>query len=205
MTSSADKENYDLVIEGTGLTESLLAAAASWTGKRVLHIDENSFYGSHWAAVSIDQVDTWIQDKSDIGTIPLFILAKPFCLEDALYHFATLKRLPISTFSHPSRLQASRAYSLDLSPHLLYCSSDLVSCLAKTKLSQYLEFKALEHIFIFQRDANDSLTLQKVPSSREDVFTSSLSLQEKRKLMKFLNYTLSLTSTGSSAFTSVLI
>lgn len=30
--------------------------------------------------------------------------------------------------------------------------------------------------------------LEKVPSSREDVFTSTLSLQEKRKLMKFLNY-----------------
>jgi Rab proteins geranylgeranyltransferase component A len=36
----------------------------------------------------------------------------------------------------------------------------------------------------------EGVTLEKVPSSREDVFTSSLTLQEKRKLMKFLNYCL---------------
>jgi RAB protein geranylgeranyltransferase component A len=40
--------------------------------------------------------------------------------------------------------------------------------------------------------------LEKVPSSREDVFTSSLSLQEKRKLMKFLNFATSTESFGTS-------
>jgi RAB protein geranylgeranyltransferase component A len=97
----------------------------------------------------------------------------------------------VSSLSHPSPLQASRAYSLDLSPHLLYCSSELVRCLANSKLSQYLEFKALEHIYIYQRDGDGELNLHKVPSSREHIFTSSLSLQKKRKLMKFLNYALS--------------
>jgi Rab proteins geranylgeranyltransferase component A len=119
-------------------------------------------------------------------------------LDTVPYRSATLSRLPTSTLSNPSRLQASRAYSLDLSPHLLYCSSDLVSCLANTKLSQYLEFKALEHIFIFQEGNQSEITLHKVPSSREDIFTSDLSLPEKRKLMKFLNYVLNTESTGMS-------
>ena len=117
-------------------------------------------------------------------------------LEGMPYNSAKLQRLPISTLSHPSRLQAARAYSLELAPHLLYCSSDLVSCLADTRLSQYLEFKALEHIFIFQNGPDIEKDLQKVPSSREDVFTSPLSLQEKRKLMKFLNFALNLESFG---------
>src|SRR5271156_4359381 len=63
---TADDE-YDLVIEGTGLTESILAAAASWVGKRVLHVDANTFYGSHWAALSLNQIDTWAQNNSGKG------------------------------------------------------------------------------------------------------------------------------------------
>jgi len=62
-------------------------------------------------------------------------------------------------------------------------------------LSTYLEFKALEYIAILHGGENAQNTgtsgrLDKVPSSREDVFTSDLTLQQKRKLMKFLNYAL---------------
>jgi RAB protein geranylgeranyltransferase component A len=71
-----------------------------------------------------------------------------------------------------------------------------VSCLANTKLSEYLEFKALEHIFILQKDQEQVVRLQKVPSSREDIFTSSLSLHDKRRLMKFLTYFLSIENEG---------
>jgi hypothetical protein len=120
--------------------------------------------------------------------------------DDFPHSSAVLKRLPTSTLLHPSRLQSSRSYAIDLSPHLLYCSSDLVLCLANTRLSQYLEFKALEHICILQRSHGNggALTLEKVPSSREDVFTSTtLSLQEKRKLMKFLNNSVNLETIGS--------
>jgi Rab proteins geranylgeranyltransferase component A len=67
--TTAEEENYDVVIEGTGLTESILAAAAAWADKKVLHIDKNTFYGSHWAALSIDQLDTWVQKNSGKGTI----------------------------------------------------------------------------------------------------------------------------------------
>jgi RAB protein geranylgeranyltransferase component A len=67
--SPAEDENYDLVIEGTGLTESILAAAASWVGKKVLHVDKNSFYGSHWAALSLNEIDVWAQNNVGAGTV----------------------------------------------------------------------------------------------------------------------------------------
>ena len=66
--SAAEDESYDLVIEGTGLTQSILAAAASWAGKKVLHIDKNTFYGSHWAALSLNEIDVWAQDNTGAGT-----------------------------------------------------------------------------------------------------------------------------------------
>ena len=46
MTDLPEDNRYDLVIEGTGVTESILAAATAWAGKRVLHVDPNAFYGS---------------------------------------------------------------------------------------------------------------------------------------------------------------
>jgi len=64
-----EEENFDLVIEGTGLPESILAAAASWIGKKVLHIDKNTYYGAEWAALSIDQLDTWVEQYAAEGIL----------------------------------------------------------------------------------------------------------------------------------------
>ena len=69
--SAGEDDKYDLVIEGTGLTESILSAAASWAGKKVLHVDKNDFYGSHWAAFSLDQIDAWAQDNVGSGNLAI--------------------------------------------------------------------------------------------------------------------------------------
>jgi len=65
-----EEERYDLVIEGTGLTESILAAAAAWAGKTVLHVDRNTYYGSQWAALSIDQLDRWVEEHASECAYP---------------------------------------------------------------------------------------------------------------------------------------
>lgn len=44
-------KNFDVIVCGTGLTESLLAAAFSRNGLSVLHIDPNQFYGGEWASL----------------------------------------------------------------------------------------------------------------------------------------------------------
>lgn len=41
------EQDFDFVVLGTGLTESILAAALSIAGAKVLHLDPNPFYGSH--------------------------------------------------------------------------------------------------------------------------------------------------------------
>lgn len=41
---------FDLIVVGTGLTESIVSAAASRIGKSVLHIDSNDYYGEQWAS-----------------------------------------------------------------------------------------------------------------------------------------------------------
>ena len=67
--SPGEDDKYDLVIEGTGLTESILSAATSWAGKKVLHVDKNDFYGSHWGALSLNELDAWAQGNTGSGIV----------------------------------------------------------------------------------------------------------------------------------------
>jgi len=58
---------YDVIVIGTGMTESIVAAAASRIGKRVLHLDSNEYYGGMWAAFNFDGLQKWLaecQNKS---------------------------------------------------------------------------------------------------------------------------------------------
>ena len=41
---------------GTGLTECVLSGLLSMEGKKVLHLDRNSYYGGECASLSLSQV-----------------------------------------------------------------------------------------------------------------------------------------------------
>ena len=49
------KPEYDLIVLGTGLVESIVACAASRCGKSVLHLDKNNFYGRECTSSPLDQ------------------------------------------------------------------------------------------------------------------------------------------------------
>lgn len=58
----------DVVILGTGLQESIIAAACSRIGQRVLHLDSRNYYGGNWASFTFSGLQTWIEDsqKEDV-------------------------------------------------------------------------------------------------------------------------------------------
>jgi Rab proteins geranylgeranyltransferase component A len=57
---------FDLVVVGTGFSESVIAAAASRVGKTVLHVDENEYYGGFWSSFSLDAFLSHLESsKSD--------------------------------------------------------------------------------------------------------------------------------------------
>ncbi|XP_051003901.1 rab proteins geranylgeranyltransferase component A 2 [Acomys russatus] len=60
----ADKlpTEFDVVVIGTGLPESILAAACSRGGQRVLHVDSRSYYGGNWASFSFTGLLSWLKD-----------------------------------------------------------------------------------------------------------------------------------------------
>ncbi|XP_019572992.2 rab proteins geranylgeranyltransferase component A 1 [Rhinolophus sinicus] len=60
---------FDVIVIGTGLPESIIAAACSRSGQRVLHVDSRSYYGGNWASFSFSGLLSWLreyQDNSDI-------------------------------------------------------------------------------------------------------------------------------------------
>jgi RAB protein geranylgeranyltransferase component A len=49
-------EEYDAIILGTGLKECILSGVLSVEGKKVLHMDRNSYYGAESASLNLNQV-----------------------------------------------------------------------------------------------------------------------------------------------------
>ncbi|XP_054902602.1 rab proteins geranylgeranyltransferase component A 1 [Poeciliopsis prolifica] len=56
---------FDIVILGTGLVESVVAAACSRVGQRVLHLDRRSYYAANWASFTFNGLLTWIQEQNE--------------------------------------------------------------------------------------------------------------------------------------------
>jgi len=110
---------------------------------------------------------------------------------------------PDSSDNLSSRLSFSRAYTLSLSPQLIYTRSDLLPKFVSSKLYRQLEFQAVGSWWIYAAPDTASRTaeqkvdrlkqekglLKLVPNGREDVFADkSLDLRAKRSLMKFLRF-----------------
>lgn len=80
-------EEYDVVVCGTGLSECILSGLLSQEGKRVLHIDRNSYYGDEGASLNLTSL--WklfrpgVEPPKDLGSnrdwnvdlIPKFVMA----------------------------------------------------------------------------------------------------------------------------------
>lgn len=47
---------YDVIVLGTGLKECVLSGLMSCAGKKVLHLDRNSYYGGESASLNLDQL-----------------------------------------------------------------------------------------------------------------------------------------------------
>lgn len=82
------------------------------------------------------------------------------------------------------KLSFPRAYTLTLSPQIIYTKSKLLSQLVSSKVYRQLEFQAVGNWWIF-----DEKVLRRLPNGREDIFQDkSIDNKSKRGLMKFLKF-----------------
>ncbi|KAG6014828.1 hypothetical protein E4U43_006081 [Claviceps pusilla] len=173
MESLSDTK-WDVVISGTGLQQSLLALALSRSGKNVLHVDANDYYGGTEAALSLQDADEW---------------AEKYAAVDGHEPFAAAR---VSKDGDGDGLAASRSYSIALAPQLIHTRSELLNQLVASKAFRQIEFQAVGSFFIFQPGSELSEPmLSRIPSTREDVFSNkAIPTRAKRSLMKFLKFVL---------------
>lgn len=145
----------------------LIPRALARAGKTLLHVDSNDFYGGHWAALSLDD---------------LTALAEMKCMVDSNPYRDVVVQMD------RSKLAFSRAYAIELSPHMFYANSEMAGLLVASKVYNYLEFKAFSNFYILEETSS---RLSRVPSSKEDIFTSpAIDLIAKRHLMRFMKFAL---------------
>ncbi|KAK6480435.1 rab proteins geranylgeranyltransferase component A 2-like [Huso huso] len=53
---------FEVLIVGTGLPESIIAAACSRIGQKVLHVDRSAYYGGNWASFTFSGLLSWIEE-----------------------------------------------------------------------------------------------------------------------------------------------
>ncbi|KAI5961606.1 MRS6 [Candida pseudojiufengensis] len=163
-------DNCDVLILGTGLQESILAAALSWQGTQVLHIDNKPYYGDSTSTMTIEQLKKWCADVNS-NKIPHFQEAQIY--------------IPGGKLNNKFH---SKDYGIDLTPKIMFCQSDLLSLLVKSRVYRYLEFQSLSNFHVFE---NDDFQQKINSTTKQDIFIDkSLSLITKRNLMKFLKFIL---------------
>lgn len=160
----------DILILGTGLAESILAAALAWQGVEVLHIDANTHYGDACLTLTIDQLKRWCVEVNQ-GRVR-------HVLDAHIY---------IPGGKHNNRYN-SKDYGVDLSARIMFAQLDLLALLIKSRVYKYLEFQSVSSFHVFE---NDSFKLKLSNTTKEDIFTDQLmTLATKRALMKFLKFVL---------------
>jgi len=60
-------EEYDVIVLGTGLKECILSGLLSVSGKKVLHMDKNDYYGGESASLNLNQL---VEKFMGAGTAP---------------------------------------------------------------------------------------------------------------------------------------
>lgn len=94
----------------------------------------------------------------------------------------------------PPRLQSvQRQFNLAYRPTLIPALSPFVDTLIQSGASNYSGFRLLESVALLHSTAES--TLQSIPMSKEAIFNSpDLSLVQKRRIMKFLQFAVSFNS-----------
>ncbi|RPB04785.1 FAD/NAD(P)-binding domain-containing protein [Choiromyces venosus 120613-1] len=115
--------DWDVLISGTGIKQSLLAVALSRAGKSILQLDKNSYYGGSAAAFySLSEADAWatrVNNGDEVG----------------------FTNAVVSNVGE--RGGSGRGYTLSLAPHLVYWHSGFLGMLREADLTDGFSWLAV--------------------------------------------------------------
>lgn len=154
----------DVLVQGTGLVQSLIACACAKRGESVLVLDENNQYGDAFGAF-----------EASAGAFDAFTSA---CATNAI----TFGRWTTDAGERPS----TRGYNVDLcAPRATLGADAFTDAMIRSGAHKYLAFKAIEKTFVYGQGG-----FRVVASDRREMFAdASMTGAEKRALMRFLKRT----------------
>lgn len=161
-----EPDTFDVVVVGTGLVCSIVAAAAAVRGKSVLQIDAYDEYGGMSTTTTCDQIASRWEGR---GEVRLF---------DALDAFLDGQESSSGSIRNRNR------FLFDLSPMVLYADGPLIELLLSAGSHNHVEFKLVDGRVMWQES---TATFVPIAGSRAEIFRDeTLSLQQKHALMKAL-------------------
>uniref|UniRef100_A0A3B3Y9R3 Rab GDP dissociation inhibitor n=2 Tax=Poecilia TaxID=8080 RepID=A0A3B3Y9R3_9TELE len=179
--------------------ECILSGIMSVKGKKVLHMDRNSYYGAESA--SITPLEDVSRPKTSVN-LPSVLRQTVLCLcvcivGDGVGFRSRACKLGVSLGSAsslqlyqrfhlpgtpPESMGKGRDWNVDLVPKFLMANGQLVRMLLITQVTRYLDFKVIEGSYVYKGGK-----IYKVPSTETEALASSLmGLFEKRRFRKFL-------------------
>jgi Rab proteins geranylgeranyltransferase component A len=165
-------EEYDVIVIGTGLVESIASGALA-RHLKVLHLDTADRYGLEYGNIDCKTV-------LELGT------AKTYHAKSAESRSEQEAEQVQETSAQfiESITSQSRRYNLEQTPKMLLSRGDIVELIISSGTGSYLEFRLVEKLYFWFQN-----TLNLVPGSKEDVFINKeMTLIQKRRLMKFLTF-----------------
>ncbi|XP_027153231.1 rab escort protein 1-like [Coffea eugenioides] len=196
--------SFDLIVVGTGLPESIIAAAAASAGKTVLQINPDPYYHSPFASLSpkdlisflhLHSATTSDHDYTDFRTVD----SPTDQTTDSSFNILPLSTRPlyssveVHVYSPEKVLDDSlqKEFNLDLAgPRVLFCADPMVDLIVDVDVQNCMSFMSVDTSYCIydecRKGKGGGLLWNSVPGSRNAIFRDrSLSLKEKNQLMRF--------------------
>ncbi|CAL4957284.1 unnamed protein product [Urochloa decumbens] len=178
-----DPTSFDVVLCGTGLPESVLAAACAAAGKTVLHVDPSPFYGSLYSSIPLPSLASFLSPDSS----PSSSSATAAAAASDSHTAVDLHRRGVYSEVETSGAipEPARRFTVDLvGPRVLYCADEAVDLLLRSGGSHHVEFKSVDGGSLLYWEGS----LYPVPDSSRAIFNdTTLKRMEKYALNKFYN------------------
>ncbi|CAL5323748.1 unnamed protein product [Camellia sinensis] len=163
-------EEYDVVVLGTGLKECILSG--------LLSVDGLKFHDSHKRRCDVEERGL------DLSMVLHMDRNDYYGGESTSLNLNQLWKRFRSNDTPPQQLGSSRDYNVDMIPKFMMANGALVRVLIHTDVTKYLNFKAVDGSFVYNKGK-----IHKVPATDVEALKSPLmGLFEKRRARKFFIY-----------------
>lgn len=174
-----------------------MTSSLAKSGKSVLHLDPNDYYGGEQASLTLDELQLWAETRAGPLSSPTHSTSastEPHP-PSAYVSSQRQKYSYASTTPLSEQLESDRRrYALSLFPAVVPSRGKLIDVLIASNVSKYVSFRMLDSVSVWQAQGQDGEQngegqVKRVPGSKEEVFKDkSVGLADKRRLMKFLMF-----------------